>query len=188
VDLERSKWAYAVGTIGGALFALGAVLMLLQLTGHRALGTVPLWLLGAGGAALGVGWTGMFRYGHAGFAPIGGSFLVPLAIAYIYKHRADSAALNAHGTMLLLAFAGFTVGHCFVRCLLWARWLAGTAALVFVFQVVVIAAKWRIPMKSLIVPSFAALASLGVALVISIPKLYGQVPREKHVVPHEPHL
>jgi hypothetical protein len=190
-ELERPKWAYAVGTIGGAMFGLGAAVMLLQLTSKQpSATTAPLWLLGGGGAALGVGWLGTFKQGHAGFGAIGGSFLVPIALAYIYSHRDEWGSLQAHGTMLLLAFSAFAAGHMFVRCVLWARWLAAAATLVLVFQLVANAAKWhfdRASMKGLVIVSFAALASLGVALAVAIPKLYSQ-PRRDHEIPHEPHL
>ncbi|HEY5920043.1 MAG TPA: hypothetical protein VIV11_00170 [Kofleriaceae bacterium] len=191
MELERPKWAYAIGTIGGALFALGALLMVLQLTASEpSASRVPIWLFGLGGAALGVCWVGTFKQGHAGFGAIGGSFLVPIAFAYIHSHREDWGALKAHGTLLLLAFAAFAAGHCFVRCLLWARWLAATAALVFLFQLVAITAKWQLErssMKGLVVLSFAALSALGVALAIAIPKLYSQ-PVAEHEPPHEDHI
>jgi hypothetical protein len=190
-EIERSKWPYAVGMIGGAVFGLGALVMLFQITAKEpSSSTAGLWLLGIGGAALGVGWVGSFKQGHAGFAAIGGSFLVPIVLAYVYKHRDDWGSLHAHGTMLLLAFTGFAAGHVFVRCLLWARWLAAAAALVFAFQLVAEAAKWhldRSSMKGLVVVSFGVLAALGVALAIAVPKLYVQ-PRVDHEIPHEPHL
>jgi hypothetical protein len=190
-ELERPKWAYAIGTIGGVLFGLGALLMVFQLTSKQpSASMVPLWLLGGGALLLGVCWVGTFKQGHAGFGAIGGSLLVPIVFAYIYSHRTDYGTLRAHATMLLLAFSGFAAGHVFVRCVLWARWLAVAATVVFVFQLIAHAAKWhldRSSMKALVVVSFAALTSLGGALAIAIPKLYTQ-PRSEHEAAHEPHL
>ena len=191
MELERPKWAYAVGTIGAVLFGLGALVLLFLLTAKQpSASKLPLWMLGAGAAALGVCWVGTFKQGHAGFGAVGGSFLVPIAMIYIYTHRDRWESLQAHGTLLLLAFACFAAGHCFVRCLLWARWIAGTATAVFAFQLVAIGAKWRLAAassKALVVFSFGALAALGVALAIAIPKLYSQ-PIVGHQQPHEGHL
>ena len=188
--VERPKWAYAVATLGAAMFALGALVMLVMITSKPRDTIAPLVLMGGGGLALGVAWVGMFKVGHAGFGAIGGSLLVPIALVYVYKHRGDWGAMQAHGTLLLLAFTAFAAGHCFVRCVMWARWIAGTAAAVLVFQLVVIGAKWHLGrevMKNLVILSFASLTALGVALALAIPKLYTQ-PLPEHTLPHEPHL
>ena len=164
--------------------------MLVQVSAKQG-NAVPLVLLAAGAAALGVCWVGTFKQAHAGFGAVGGSFLVPIAIIYVYTHRNEWDSMQAHGTLLLLAFACFAAGHCFVRCLLWARWIAGAATVVFVFQLVAVGAKWHLGasnQKTLLLLQLGSLAGLGVALALAITKLYVQRPLVEHQAPHEPHL
>src|SRR5438094_7636719 len=127
---DRPIWPYALGAIGGVVFAIGALAMT-----YAALASSPstnaseaaIGGIGIGGALLGVGWLGVFKQKQCGFGVIASSFVVPLAFLYVYLHRDDWDELRAFGMLVVLALALFAMAHLFVKNG-WVRWLAGLAS------------------------------------------------------------
>jgi hypothetical protein len=176
-ELERPQWPYAAGTFGGALVALGAFLVVLQLGSRDPGSSASLWMLGIGSALLGVAWVGSFRFGHIGAGGVCGSFLLPLVFLYLRYSHDEWMSARIYGLLLVMAFACFAAGTIFVRGLGWARSCAAIATLGFVIMFVGDAMRWQLDagtIKSLIVLSFGSLSATGIALAIGFPILYSK--------------
>lgn len=128
-EQDRPLWPYALGAFGGAVFAVGAFLLyvLLQSHGSGGSGQYALTTLAIGGAILGVGWIGVLKYEQGGFGAVSGCFAVTLALIYVYLHRNDWNMFAASGTMVLLAFTWFALGHLFARGVRMTKFAAGSA-------------------------------------------------------------
>lgn len=144
-EQERPLWPYALGAVGCVVFGLGAFFLyvLLQSSGGSGTGQYALQTLALGGAILGVGWIGALKYGQGGFGAVSGSFAVTLALAYAYMHRNDWSMFAASGTMILLAFAWFALGHVFARGVRITKWAAGVALVGILAEVYGTVAKTR---------------------------------------------
>lgn len=108
----RPLWPYALGMIGGCLFAAGAFFLYVvtQSRNPGNNGTYAFLALALGSAVLGIGWIGALKHDQGGFGAVSGCFAVTLSLLYAYLHRNDWAEFGATGTMVLLAFVWFAAG------------------------------------------------------------------------------
>jgi len=175
-ELQRPAWPYTVGAVGGAVFAAGALLLLYLVAASSrsdALAKSSFVLLAAGGALLGVGWAGMFKYGQGGFGSIAGSFVVAIVIVYMYTNRGDTDVVFFGGNLLLGSLALFALGHIFVKQTA-IRLLSGVALISLAIEFAAWNRHWHLSEsldKLLGAVALLGLALTGVALAFAMPPM-----------------
>ena len=175
-ELQRPAWPYTVGAVGGAVFAAGALLLLYLVAASSrsdALAKGSFVLLAAGGAMLGVGWAGMFKYGQGGFGSIAGSFVVAIVIVYMYTNRGDADVVFFGGNLLLGSLALFALGHIFVKQTA-IRVLSAVALISLAIEFAACNRHWHLSEsldKLLGAVALLGLALTGVALAFAMPPM-----------------
>jgi hypothetical protein len=178
-ELERPAWPYTLGTIGGAVFALGALLVLLLLakggTVSEGMAMATFVILAAGGALLGIGWAGMFKYGQGGFGTVAGSFVVAAVIVWLLGNRHDSDVLF-FGRLFVGSLALFALGHVFVKNTA-VRITSSIALLALAIEFAAENRHWHLSLdthKLLAYTALLFLALTGVVVAITMPALRRQ--------------
>ena len=175
-ELGRPAWPYTLGMIGGAVFAVGALLILFLLakggeTGE-ALAIATFVILAVGGTLLGIGWAGMFKYGQGGFGTVAGSFVVAAVIAWLLGNRNNTDVLF-FGRLFVGSLALFALGHVFVRNTA-VRITSSIALLALAIEFAAENRHWHLSLDTHKLLAYAALLFLaltGVVVAIGMPAL-----------------
>ena len=166
--LDRPVWPYAVGAVGGEVFAVGAFSMLRVVAGHGVL--EPGYATAALGAAmLAVAWARIAKTHHTVLPAVGSIGVVG---AFATAHVTSDSVYELRFAMLAFAwsFAILAVTHAFAKGLTAVRVLGAVAAIP---AVILLADSHAAPATVEVWFAFelACLAVMGIAIALTLPKL-----------------
>jgi hypothetical protein len=175
MDVERPIWPYYIGAWSAGLFGVATAYLAYMITGKPTASGMMLagYAYAIGATGLGVGWLGMVKQHNATFAPVAGSFAIPIAIAILKVSKPDDV-MFAGGMIVLVAMAFFAIAHVFVQHLPLTRFVAVPGALVLLYEVIANTAHWKIDRdtdKLLMIVSLGSLTLIGFSLAFTLPGL-----------------